>query len=130
LKSNIGKDEGGLNYDIVGVPVEVDDEGKTVSVEIGRIVWGAESQEVVTSALISHDKKVKTKKLTKIEQAMVWLAGVMVPGKEYAAAELSKAGVTKGFSKDTLHSARKQLGITSVQKPEGWFWTYGTGGIQ
>jgi putative DNA primase/helicase len=126
LKNNLSKDEGGFNYDTIGVPVEVEDgDGKTVTVDIGRITWGGESSEVVTSSLISTDKKLKTKNLTKVEKAMVWLASMMpIAGQAYSASELTKAGEPLGFNTNTLHDAKKKLGVTSKQGEGGWFWTY------
>jgi hypothetical protein len=105
MKGNIIKDQGGLEYEIVGTDITID--GKLA--DYGRTVFGKKSDAFIETAINNQ------KKIGKVEAAMGWLSVYLADGKPHPAGEVYSAGAVAGQYEDhNLKRAYKKLGGKSV----------------
>ena len=119
VKGNLAEDKSGLNYTIVGVPVNIN--GKDVKVP--RIVWGVKC-EMDADDLLKEERSMKDAKDYKVEAAKALIKAQRFPvqaSKVYALAE------SQGIGGTTMNNARTSLMrdgfATLAKKHEGvWWW--------
>jgi hypothetical protein len=112
LKANIAPNMGGLEYEVVSTPVEIN--GQTVS--MGKIVFGNTSHASVDDALASVSKDTVT---PQYKLAAKWLADHLSNGVAKQAVEIYESAEYAGFSIDTIKAAVKELNGSVVKsKPD------------
>jgi putative DNA primase/helicase len=119
VKGNLAKEKSGLNYTIVGVPVNING----MDVEVPRIVWG-EKCEMDADDLLKEERSKKDAKDFKAEAAKILIKAQRFPVQAKRLYELAES---QGISGTTMKNARESLSrdgfVTVAKKHEGvWWW--------
>jgi hypothetical protein len=119
--NNAGKD-GGFMYDIT--PVNVLSE-KAGAIETTKIEWVGMFQGDPDERIAASEGRTTDEPQNKKQSAQQFLEEMMKDGPK-PSTEVIEHGIEQGFTKDTLHRARKALGIQAVKQgmEGGWVWQY------
>jgi hypothetical protein len=116
IKTNLAKDLGGLEYEIVSEDVEIDGQ----MVNVGRLQYGKPAHGSVEASLKPDGAP------TKIGLAVKWLEEFMADGEQKAAKEIIDAGNLKGHEDYVIKNAYKKLGglkpVKATGLHAGWLW--------
>ena len=115
MKSNLSASDKGIQYEIDTTDILIEGD----KVEMARIKWGVESHEKASSALASFNEP----KVTKVTNAMGWLASYLSDGTAHHVGTMTKTAELSGHNKVILDKAYKKLsGMKTAQKADGWYW--------
>ena len=117
-KSNIGLDGGGVEYDLLQVPVD-----SSRGIFGQQVRWGATLEGSARELLAEVEGTDQDKAAPEREAAARWLEQVLRQG-PVARAEVERKAETMGLSWATVRRAQKSLGIKPRKSGMGGGWTW------
>ena len=114
-KGNLAPKQVSREARIESVPVPTDD-GKVT--EVGRIVWGNETDRSASELLVSHDDDDD-----RSEAEMIVVDFLISQGGSAPANDVRKQIMAAGLTWKTVQNNRKKWGVNTTQREGGWVWT-------
>jgi putative DNA primase/helicase len=115
IKSNIGPDDGGYNYEMV--PTEVD------GIQTVTVLWGSPLDGTARELLAAADEDEPAGDRSALAEAADFLSSVLEGG-PMSARDVYRHANDAGIAKRTLHRAKREVGIkpSKTRFDGGWEW--------
>ena len=114
-KGNLAPKQVSREARIESVTVATDD-GKAT--EVGRIVWGNETDRSASELLVSHDDDDD-----RSEAEMIVVDFLISQGGSAPANDVRKQIMAAGLTWKTVQNTRKKWGVRTEKRGDGWVWT-------
>lgn len=114
-KGNLAPRQVSREARIESVPVPTDD-GKVT--EVGRIVWGNETDRSASELLVSHDDDDD-----RSEAELIVVDFLISQGGSAPANDVRKQIMAAGLTWKTVQNTRKKWGVRTEKRGDGWVWT-------
>ena len=114
-KGNLAPKQVSREARIESVPVPTDD-GKAT--EVGRIVWGNETDRSASELLVSHDDDDD-----RSEAELIVVDFLISQGGAAPANDVRKQIMAAGLTWKTVQNTRKKWGVRTEKRGDGWVWT-------
>lgn len=114
-KGNLAPKQVSREARIESVTIPTDD-GKAT--EVGRIVWGNETDRSASELLVSHDDDDD-----RSEAEMIVVDFLISQGGSAPANDVRKQIMAAGLTWKTVQNTRKKWGVRTEKRGDGWVWT-------